>query len=48
MYVDKKIINMAVTNELKLKRSKPIINHKNTLDFCLGKKDTGSSRKNIF
>ena len=24
-------------NDLKLKRSKPIINHKNTLDFCLGK-----------
>ena len=35
--VDNKIINMAFTNELKLKRSKPIINHKNTLDFCLGK-----------
>ena len=35
--VDKKIINIAMNNELKLKRSKPIINHKNTLDFCLGK-----------
>jgi hypothetical protein len=35
--VDKNRINIA-NNELKLKRSKPIINHKNTLDFCLGGK----------
>ena len=36
--IDNKIINTANNiNELKLKRSKPIINHKNTLDFCLGK-----------
>jgi len=35
--VDKNRINIAANNELKLKRSKPIINHKNTLDFCLGK-----------
>ena len=34
--VDKTRINIA-NNELKLKRSKPVINHKNTLDFCLGK-----------
>ena len=34
--VDKNRIHIANT-ELKLKRSKPIINHKNTLDFCLGK-----------
>ena len=34
--IDKNRINVA-NNELKLKRSKPIINHKNTLDFCLGK-----------
>lgn len=27
----------AANNELKLKRSKPVVNHKNTLDFCLGK-----------
>lgn len=33
--VDKTRINTA-NNELKLKRSKPIIDHKNTLDFCLG------------
>lgn len=32
--VDKNRIQVA-NNELKLKRSKPIINHKNTLDFCL-------------
>ena len=35
--VDKNKINLAINNELKLKRSKPITNHKNTLDFCLGK-----------
>ena len=35
--VDKNRINIIANNELKLKRSKPIINHKNTLDFCLGK-----------
>jgi len=35
--VDKNRINIAANNELKLKRSKPITNHKNTLDFCLGK-----------
>ena len=35
--VDKNRVQMANT-ELKLKRSKPIINHKNTLDFCLGGK----------
>ena len=34
--VDKSRIQ-AANNELKLKRSKPIVNHKNTLDFCLGK-----------
>ena len=34
--IDKNRIQVA-NNELKLKRSKPIINHKNTLDFCLGK-----------
>ena len=34
--IDNNRINIA-NNELKLKRSKPIINHKNTLDFCLGK-----------
>ena len=34
--IDNNRINVA-NNELKLKRSKPIINHKNTLDFCLGK-----------
>lgn len=32
--IDKNRIQVA-NNELKLKRSKPIINHKNTLDFCL-------------
>ena len=41
--VDKTRINIA-NNELKLKRSKPIIDHKNTLDFCLG--ITGSSNGN--
>jgi thiol-disulfide isomerase/thioredoxin len=35
--LDKQITNMNISNDLKLKRSKPIINHKNTLDFCLGK-----------
>ena len=35
--VDKNKINLAINNELKLKRSKPITNHKNTLDFCLWK-----------
>ena len=46
--VDKNKINIAINNELKLKRSKPIINHKNTLDFCLGKQDLGHPlRKNI-
>ena len=35
--IDKNRVQMANT-ELKLKRSKPIINHKNTLDFCLGGK----------
>jgi hypothetical protein len=35
--IDKNRINIA-NNELKLKRSKPIINHKNTLDFCLSSK----------
>jgi thiol-disulfide isomerase/thioredoxin len=34
--VDKSRIQVA-NNELKLKRSKPVVNHKNTLDFCLGK-----------
>jgi hypothetical protein len=34
--VNKNCIQIA-NNELKLKRLKPIINHKNTLDFCLGK-----------
>ena len=34
--VDKTRIQ-AANNELKLKRSKPVVNHKNTLDFCLGK-----------
>ena len=34
--VDKSRIQ-AANNELKLKRSKPVVNHKNTLDFCLGK-----------
>lgn len=34
--VDKNRIQVA-NNELKLKRSKPVVNHKNTLDFCLGK-----------
>lgn len=34
--VDKNRIQIA-NNELKLKRSKPVVNHKNTLDFCLGK-----------
>lgn len=34
--VDKTRIQVA-NNELKLKRSKPVVNHKNTLDFCLGK-----------
>lgn len=34
--VDKNRIQLA-NNELKLKRSKPVVNHKNTLDFCLGK-----------
>ena len=34
--VDKNRIQTA-NNELKLKRSKPVVNHKNTLDFCLGK-----------
>ena len=33
--VDNNRIHIANT-ELKLKRSKPIINHKNTIDFCLG------------
>jgi hypothetical protein len=33
--VDKSRIQ-AANNELKLKRSKPVVNHKNTLDFCLG------------
>ena len=35
--VDKSKINILNINELKLKRNKPIINHKNTLDFCLSK-----------
>ena len=34
--VDKTRIQVA-NNELKLKRSKPVVNVKNTLDFCLGK-----------
>jgi thiol-disulfide isomerase/thioredoxin len=34
--VDKTRIQIA-NNELKLKRSKPVVHHKNTLDFCLGK-----------
>ncbi len=34
--VDKTRLQVA-NNELKLKRSKPVVNHKNTLDFCLGK-----------
>jgi thiol-disulfide isomerase/thioredoxin len=34
--IDKTRIQIA-NNELKLKRSKPVVNHKNTLDFCLGK-----------
>ena len=34
--VDKTRMQTA-NNELKLKRSKPMVNHKNTLDFCLGK-----------
>lgn len=34
--VDKTRLQTA-NNELKLKRSKPVVNHKNTLDFCLGK-----------
>lgn len=34
--VDKSRLQIA-NNELKLKRSKPVVNHKNTLDFCLGK-----------
>lgn len=33
--VDKSRIQNA-NNELRLKRSKPVVNHKNTLDFCLG------------
>ena len=33
--VDKTRLQTA-NNELKLKRSKPVVNHKNTLDFCLG------------
>jgi hypothetical protein len=33
--VDKSRLQTA-NNELKLKRSKPVVNHKNTLDFCLG------------
>lgn len=32
--LDKQKININ-SNELKLKRSKPIINHKNTIDFCI-------------
>ena len=35
--VDKSRINIS-SNELQLKRSKPVVNHKNTLDFCLGGK----------
>ena len=35
--VDKNRIQDA-NNELTLKRHKPVVNHKNTLDFCLGKK----------
>ena len=35
--IDKTKLNMLFINDLKLKRHKPIINHKNTLDFCLGK-----------
>ena len=35
--VDKSKINILNINELKFKRNKPIINHKNTLDFCLSK-----------
>jgi thiol-disulfide isomerase/thioredoxin len=35
--IDKNRLTMLTINDLKLKRNKPIINHKNTLDFCLGK-----------
>ncbi len=35
--IDKSRIQDA-NNELTLKRTKPVVNHKNTLDFCLGNK----------
>ena len=35
--IDKNSLTFLNINDLKLKRNKPIINHKNTLDFCLGK-----------
>jgi len=35
--VDKNRIQVA-NNDFKLKRSKPVVNHKNTIDFCLSGK----------